>query len=136
MTFTSAGVLSGTPALVTGTYPITIMATDASGNTGTQSFTLVVGASGQLIVTTTSVPGATPGAYYQANLRAAGGPAPYKWKLASGKLPKGLKLNKVTGIISGVPNMKAVGTTFTVQVTDSAHPEAVGHTCALTIVVS
>jgi hypothetical protein len=138
VTLTPAGVLSGTPPpLLTGTYPITISATDASGNTGTQSFTLTVASTGQFYVATLSLPGATPGSFYQADLNAAGGPGPYKWKLASGKLPKGVKLNKETGVLSGVVNakVKAGTSTVTVQATDSAHPKQ-SATRSLTITVS
>ncbi len=70
-------------------------------------------------ITTTSLAGGTVGSAYSATLEATGGNPPYTWKLVSGsKLPKGLKLNKATGVISGTPNL--VGTsTFTVEVRDT-----------------
>ena len=43
-------------------------------------------------------------------LKATGGASPDKWKLVSSTLPKGLKLNKKTGVISGKPKAHAVGT--------------------------
>lgn len=53
-------------------------------------------------------------------LTAVGGNAPYTWKLAPGSMsmPKGLKLNKTTGAITGTP--KAAGIhPFTIQLTDA-----------------
>jgi hypothetical protein len=58
----------------------------------------------QLHVVTTVLPSATATigtAYNSGAITAAGGTAPYKWKLTSGPLPKGLKLNAGTGVISG-----------------------------------
>ena len=80
-----------------------------------------VAPSGGLQITTTSLPNGTPGVAYPATaLAATGGNLPYTWKLAtgSGKLPKGLKLNKHTGVISGTPKKSAKSSTFTVEVLD------------------
>jgi hypothetical protein len=69
-------------------------------------------------ITTVSLPPATRGAAYSAQLNATGGNAPFKWK-AIGKLPKGLKLSKSTGAISGTPKLKHVNPgsyTFQAQV--------------------
>jgi len=87
-----------------------------------------------LTVTTTSLPAATPGTRYDQTLTAAGGTPPYTWKLLAGsKLPKGLKLHKGSGVISGTPKNDAKSETFTVEVTDSADETA---TATLTIAVS
>ena len=66
----------------------------------------VTATSNTLTITTTSLPGGTVGqSYPSTTLAATGGNPPYTWKLVkgSGKLPKGLKLNKHTGAISGTP---------------------------------
>ena len=94
----SGGVMSGTPT-ATGTFPITFTATNGIGNPGTQAFTLTVAAGFE--ITTTSLPAATIGTAYSATLAASGGTKPYTWK-AKG-LPKGLKVNKTSGAISGTP---------------------------------
>jgi hypothetical protein len=73
-------------------------------------------------VTSTSLPDGSVGVSYDATLSASGGNPPYKWKVVSGSLPKGLKLNKMTGEISGTP--KSAGTSdFTAEVWDTESPK-------------
>ena len=57
---------------------------------------------------------------YDGQLLATGGEAPYKWKVVTGKLPKGLKLSP-SGGLSGksTKKTKAGDYSFTVQATDS-----------------
>jgi hypothetical protein len=61
------------------------------------------------------------GQAYSATLGATGGNPPYSWKLAAGsaRLPRGLKLNHATGVISGTPTKKSETSTFTVEVLDT-----------------
>jgi hypothetical protein len=63
---------------------------------------------------------AVHGTPYSAALTVVGGTGPYTWKLAPGSahLPKGLKLNKTTGVISGTPK-SAGSTNVTVEVLDT-----------------
>jgi hypothetical protein len=61
------------------------------------------------------------GKNYSVHLEAVGGTAPFAWKVASGKLPKGLTLNTKTGLISGKPTKKGKSSPA-VQATDSASP--------------
>ena len=69
-------------------------------------------------VATTTLDPATQGTAYDQLVLPGGGHAPYTWSTTQGSLPKGLKLNKKTGEITGTP--KTAGTaTFTVTVTDS-----------------
>jgi Putative Ig domain len=74
-----------------------------------------------LAITTSSLPNATIGAPYSQTLSATGGVPPYTWKLALGsaKLPRGLKLYKSTGVISGTPTKRSTTSTFTVEVLDT-----------------
>jgi len=67
-------------------------------------------------VTTASLAPATVKVKYSATLHAAGGNRPYKWSVASGRLPTGLRL-RPTGAISGKPKVAGVFT-FTVKVVD------------------
>ena len=116
------GVLSGLPT-ATGTSDITFTASNGVGAPVTQSFTLTVVA-GAFAITTTSLPAATQGDTYSATLAVSGGTAPFKFTVKP-KLPKGLKLNKTTGAITGTVSTKSptgpVALTFTV--TDKAKPK-------------
>ncbi len=98
------GVLAGTPT-ATGTFPITFTATNGVGSPATQSFTLsVLG----FHISTTSLPNGTVGVPYSVQLQTLGGTGPYKWKKTA-KLPTGLSISS-TGLLSGTPSSKAVGT--------------------------
>jgi hypothetical protein len=122
----SNGVLSGIPTQ-SGIYEITLTASNGIGNPSTQQFTLTVRG---LRITTTSLPAATPGVPYSAQLAALGGDTPYKWK-TNGGLPKGLKLSK-SGLISGTVTAKSTTSTFEVWVTD-ASKGSVGTTLTLDV---
>jgi hypothetical protein len=113
---TASGQPVGTTSCGANTYSVTgtIM-----GQTviGTADYTVT------LNVTTSSLDGATTGTAYRDQLEAACGVSPYKWKITSGTLPKGLKLRS-SGMIAGVPYKKdKLGPyTFAVVVKDSANP--------------
>ncbi len=111
----SKGVLSGTPTLQ-GTYEVTFTASNGIGSPSIQQFTLTVLG---LRVTSSSLPAATPGVPYSAQLTATGGTAPYKWKLALEGLPAGLKLSK-SGLISGTVKPHGTATVLGVIVTDAS----------------
>jgi hypothetical protein len=64
------------------------------------------------------MPHAAVGLSYRVDLSAVGGSGPYRWSLASGRIPNGLTLNPVTGDIHGVPT-KTSNAPFTVRVTSS-----------------
>jgi hypothetical protein len=57
-----------------------------------------------LTIVSASLPSGTEGTPYTATLRASGGKTPYQWKIASGSLPTGLKLDSPGGAISGLTN--------------------------------
>lgn len=104
ITFTNNGngtaTLSGT-ATQSGTFPITLTASNGVPPSASQNFTMYCG----FEITTTSLPSATRGQSYDAFVQTSGGVPPVKFKSA-GKPPKGLKLNKKTGEISGIPAAK------------------------------
>jgi hypothetical protein len=126
VSLSSTGVLAGTPE-AEGTFPLTITATDTTGHSATQSFVLSVSSSTSLqIVTTSPLPNAVVGGLYSVRLAASGGGKPkYKWSLVSSALPKGLKLNKKSGTISGKPKQIAVGNdSFEIQVSSGPNSTA------------
>jgi hypothetical protein len=72
-----------------------------------------------VIVINQPLPNGKQGTAYSATVYAGGGHPGYTFSLAGGALPKGVKLNKKTGVLSGTPT--GVGTaTFTVAAKDTA----------------
>lgn len=63
--------------------------------------------------------GATQATAYSQTVYAGGGTGSYKFSIAQGSLPKGLKIGKTTGIIAGTPTVAGTAS-FTVQATDPA----------------
>ncbi len=76
-------------------------------------------APGPLTITTSSMPPATVGVAYTASLSATGGNPPYRWKVIAGSLPKGITLNRSTGVISGTTKQTGL-LTFTIEVQTKA----------------
>jgi len=109
----STATISGTPT-VSGTFSVTITATDANSQADTNTYTLKITSPA---ITTNSVPNGVQGATYSKNLVATGGVTPYTWTIASGTLPTGLTLN-TTGSITGTPSVSG-SFAFTVQVSDA-----------------
>ena len=71
------------------------------------------------IVTSSPLPQATAGDSYSTYLEGRGGNPPYTWAHPGSPFPKGLKLDKSTGEISGTP--KKAGTySFTIEIKDSS----------------
>lgn len=121
MTFSAAGVLSGTPTTL-GTFPFTVQVSSqvptVGAVTASQEFSLAVTTASALTITGT-LAGGTVAVPYAATLGATGGygTGTYAFSLASGALPSGLTLS-AGGALSGTPT--AAGTfTFTVQVTST-----------------
>jgi hypothetical protein len=80
------------------------------------------GAGDVLRITTSSLPAATVGVPYRAELASSGGTAPVTWAAdATTALPPGLALDAAAGAISGIPTSAATYA-FTVSATDSASP--------------
>jgi hypothetical protein len=138
LTLSPAGVISGTPRAA-GTFTAVVRVTDASAPVTTATKTLSIAiANGPFRITTASLPNATLGAPYSTVLAAADGVAPFKWKKLT-KLPKGLKLNANTGVISGTPKKLRGTFSFTVQArykTKLPKQPAVWHTANRTLSIT
>lgn len=110
----ATGVVKGTPGSA-GTFTAPVTVTDSDGQT------VQVAVSGRvarrLAIATTRVAQGRVGKSYRARLATSGGVGPVAWSIGAGALPKGLKLSRTTGVISGTP--RSAGTfRFTLRSTD------------------
>ncbi|MGI6737112.1 MAG: putative Ig domain-containing protein [Anaerovoracaceae bacterium] len=96
------GTISGIPSKE-GDYSFTAKFTTIDGATEYKYTIKILGADALEIATDQVLPEGTLGSDYSAELRMKDGTAAGTWSLENGKLPKGLSLNKDTGVISGVP---------------------------------
>src|SRR5207249_1076926 len=89
----TAGALSGTPTK-TGTFPVTVQAADAFGDTATQVYTIKV-AYPALVVTALTPPIGYVGSNYAQTIAATGGSGTgFAWSVSNGSaLPDGLALS-------------------------------------------
>ena len=111
----STATLSGTPTQ-TGSFPITVTATDANSCTGSQSLTLVI-ACPPIDLAPSNLPGGTVGTSYTQSVTASSGIAPYTYEVTSGALPTGLTLSS-GGLLAGSPLVPGTFD-FTVTATDA-----------------
>ncbi|MDB6120965.1 MAG: hypothetical protein JWO08_4746, partial [Verrucomicrobiaceae bacterium] len=109
LSFSSGGVISGTPTVATSGVNganFVVQATDATGCITTISYNLKVC---PVISITPASPltAGTVGVVYNRALSAAGGASPYNWAIGTGTMPPGLSLS-TSGLVSGTPS--AAGT--------------------------
>jgi hypothetical protein len=116
LSFSSSGVVSGTPTSAIGPTFITFQVTDLTSATAMKSLSFTI--STPPSISTSSLPNGTVGTAYSQMLTATGGTSPYSWTIASGSLPAGLTLSS-NGLISGTPTAAASSTSVTFQVTDT-----------------
>ncbi len=116
----STGTISGTPTVVA-SFTFTVQVTDSSTTKLKASAPFTVPIFG-LVISTTSLPNATQGAFYATTVLASGGTLPYTWSIISGSLPPGLALTASNGLIAGTPTASGAFT-FTIQVADSSTPQ-------------
>ena len=111
VTFTSAGLLSGTPDVGTaGNYPITITASNGVTPDANQSFTLTVGTSPTITsANSTTFTVGTAGSF---QVTATGFPAP---TFTTSGLPSGVTLSSA-GLLSGTP-AAGTGNTYNITIT-------------------
>src|SRR5664279_5485197 len=132
LTLSGTGVIAGTP-IASGSFPITVQATDTQMNTASADLTLTINP-GPLLITTKALPAGTTSVPYSATLGAAGGTPPYTWTIL-GNLPSGLTLNPSTGVISGTPTASGTSS-IEVQVQDSESPPVIVVSKPLALVIT
>ena len=112
--------LSGTPTTAA-TDSFTVKVRGCSGLSYEKAYKVVVegATSSKVAIMTSSLPNGTVGTSYSAAVKASGGCTPYKWAIASGLLPIGVKATMssttTTLNLSGTPT-SAVTDSFTVKV--------------------
>jgi hypothetical protein len=119
----ASAAITGTPTTV-GISTFTVEARDGAGQSARRTLSITIHPAAPLVITNISdqlAPG-TVGAGYQIKLFANGGVKPYRWTLAAGQLPPGLRIGS-DGLISGTPT--TAGTfAFTARVTDQSGAKA------------
>lgn len=99
LTLNSAtGAVSGRPT-ASGKFRVSFEVTDALGTKAAMVTRFSVAP--RLRITTTSLESATRRQAYSASLRASGGTKARTWRVASGKLPQGVRLDRATGALAG-----------------------------------
>jgi hypothetical protein len=113
------GVIDGT-ASQSGDFKFQATVTDSQGMNASSALSIATAAkvSSPLTISTTALPSATIGVAYSGSMAAAGGAAPYLWKITSGFLPPGFSLMP-DGTITGITN-EIADFAFQATVTDSA----------------
>lgn len=99
----ATGAITGKPS-APGTFPFKLVVSDTVGLTQTTDVNLTVAS--HLAIAKKTFRVAKVGSRYSAHLLAIGGVTPRQWNILGGRpgfLPKGLKLNRATGLISGTP---------------------------------
>ncbi len=120
LTLSSTGLISGLPT-VAASSTFTVTATDTTGASASEIYTLGVNATTFTIATTT-LPNVANGAAYSQQLTTTGATGSVTYAVTTGTLPTGLSLS-ATGLISGTAT--AAGTfSFTVTATDGDHDTA------------
>lgn len=115
LSFTSGGVLSGTPSDI-GTFSLTVVATDTASNTGSLVYSVVISAA-TITVSPATLPNGVRGAAFSQTLTASGGAGPYVFALVAGTLPTGVAFSS-GGIFSG--SLTTNGPyNFTIEATDT-----------------
>ena len=115
ITFSAAGVLSGTPTQ-SGPFTFTVRVRDALLTQVDKTFTLPVDA-GFPIITTAALPAGQALQIYSFQMTAVGGTPPYTWAIASGSLPSGFTLT-TSGQVFGTGG-DASSANFVARVNDS-----------------
>jgi hypothetical protein len=116
------GIISGVPT-AGGDFTFTAKVSDNSTpvKSDTQRYTITIAANETVVIATMNVADGVEETAYNVTVVALGGTPPYTWNIASGRLPDGLAIDTVSGVISGTPTKKG-NYNFTIQASDNATP--------------
>ncbi len=136
LSFDSAsGAIVGTPAKK-GKFTIKVSVSDSSSPSqhATVTVSLNVAAVQKLALSRRTPVGGAVGVPYTAGLGFSGGRAPYTWSVSKGKLPPGLVIDKISGMITGTPTRRGKFA-LTIKLTDSTKPKHEAATAPITITI-
>ncbi len=111
----ATGIVSGIPRLA-GTFPVTFVATGASGSSASVEVTMEIAR--KLAIVTRRLPFVKRGALYRSQVVLRGGIAPYRLKVTEGRLPRGIRMNSRNGKLIGRARTTPGIYRFTVTATD------------------
>jgi hypothetical protein len=129
----SSGTLSGTPTQ-SGSFSITVTATDSNGATGSVTDTLTINSASSLTLSPSSLQNATANTPYSVTISATGGSGSYSYAVTSGSLASWLTLNSRSGLLSGTPSTTG-SSSFTITATDN-HSSGLTGSQAYTLTVN
>jgi hypothetical protein len=99
------GAIAGTPTTA-GVFPFAATATDPEGRVATYAGRITVAP--KLTISTLLVRPGRVGKLYRSKLATLGGVKPTTWRVVRGPLPRGVRLDRTTGQLSGIPKKAGV----------------------------
>ena len=110
----ATGAVAGTPT-ASGSFRFTSRATDKEGRIAEYSASVTVAS--KLAITTLTLKPGKVGKPYRSKVSSTGGVLPKAWKITKGPLPRGIRFDRATGVLSGTPT-KGGRYRVTFQITD------------------
>jgi hypothetical protein len=99
------GAIAGTPT-TEGVFPFSATATDSEGRVATYAGRITVAP--RLAVSTLVIRPGRVGKLFRSKLATLGGVKPTTWRVVRGPLPRGVRLDRTTGMLSGIPKKAGV----------------------------